>query len=180
MVSRFALLDSSVLINILATNQVEAVLRTLSAGAGVCSAVAAEALYLRAERPTDPRTKISLEPLIEGGLLQEHTLQTDQERALYVDLAADLDDGEAMTLAIAYERRITTATDDKKARRIARERFGNDMQVLGTADIINGWAQDQDETSVRAVLRRIETVAQFRPSKDDPLLRWWLNATAPR
>ena len=37
-------------------------------------------------------------------------------RTLYVDLAADLDDGEAMTIAIAYERRIlqprTTARHD--------------------------------------------------------------------
>ena len=178
MVNEFALLDSSVLINILATDQVEAVLKTLNAGAGVCSAVVAEALYLRGERPADPRTKISLEPLVARGLLQEHTVQTEQERALYVDLAADLDDGEAMTLAIAYERKIITATDDKKARRIARARFGNDVQLLGTADIMNGWAQDQDETIVRAILRRIETVAQFRPPNDDPLLRWWLTATA--
>ena len=178
MVNEFALLDSSVLINILATNQVEAVLKTLNAGAGVCSAVVAEALYLRGERPADSRTKISLEPLVARGLLQEHTVQTEQERALYVDLAADLDDGEAMTLAIAYERKIITATDDKKARRIARARFGSDVRLLGTADIMNGWAQGQDETSVRAALWRIEIVAQFRPPNDDPLLRWWLNATA--
>ncbi len=178
MVNQFALLDSSVLINILASNQVEAVLETLTAGAGVCSAVVAEALYLRGERPVDPRTRISLEPLIERGLLQKHTVQTEQERALYVDLAADLDDGEAMTLAIAYERRIITATDDKKAMRIARARFGNDVQLLGTAGIMNCWAQEQDQTSVRVILRRIETVAQFRPPNDDPLLHWWLNASA--
>jgi predicted nucleic acid-binding protein len=178
MVDQFALLDSSVLINILATSHVEEVLKTLTAGAGVCTAVVGEALYLRGERPTDPRTRVSLQPLIEQGLLQEHTVQTEEERALYVDLAADLDDGEAMTLAIAYERKLITATDDKKARRIARARFGKDMRLLGTAGIMNCWAQDQDETSVRTVLRRIEVLAQFRPPNDDPLFRWWLNATA--
>ncbi len=178
MVDQFALLDSSVLINILASDHVEEVLKTLTAGAGVCTAVMAEALYLRGERPTDARTRVCLQPLIDRGLLEEHSVQTEEERALYVDLAADLDDGEAMTLAIAYERRIITATDDKKARRIARARFGNAVRLLGTADIMIGWANDQDDMSVRTVLRRIEVVAQFRPPNDDPLLRWWLNATA--
>jgi predicted nucleic acid-binding protein len=178
MVDRFVLLDSSVLINILASKHVEEVLNTLTAGAGVCTAVVSEALYLLGERPADPRTKVSLRPLIERGLLNEHAVQTEEERTLYVDLAADLDDGEAMTLAIAYERRIITAADDKKARRIAKARFGNDLCLLGTADIMNGWAHGQDETKVRDVLRRIEVVAQFRPPNDDPLLRWWLNATA--
>lgn len=58
---------------------------------------------------------MEIDPLIERGLLQEHGLRDATERTLHVDLAADLDDGEAMTLAIAYERRIPAATDDRKA-----------------------------------------------------------------
>ena len=180
MVNQLVLLDSSVLINILATNCEGEILGIFPAGVGVCSAVAGEALYLRGEQPAAPRTRISLDPLIERGLLQEHGLQDENEKALYVDLAADLDDGEAMTLAIAYERRIVAATDDRKAQRIARERFGNDLPLLSTAGIMNDWARlatDEPE-KVRGVLKRIEVVAQFRPPNDDPHRGWWATATA--
>lgn len=180
MVNQLVLLDSSVLINILATNCEREILGIFPAGVGVCSAVAGEALYLRGEQPANPRTRISLDPLIERGLLQEHGLRDDDERTLYVDLAADLDDGEAMTIAIAYERRIPAATDDRKARRIARERFGDDLLLLSTAEIMNDWARlvTNEPAKVRGALKRIEIVAQFRPPNDDPHRGWWATVTA--
>jgi hypothetical protein len=102
------------------------------------------------------------------------------EKRLYVDLAADLDDGEAMTLAIAYERRIPAATDDRKARRIVRERFGDDLLLLSTAEIMNDWAQlvTDEPAKVREALKRIEIVARYQPPSDDPLRGWWATATA--
>jgi hypothetical protein len=181
MFQRFVLLDCSVLLNILATGRAGEVLRTFDAGVGLCAAVASETLFLRGENPSDRPERISLDPLIGAGLLQRHYLESDDEKTMYVQLAADLDDGEAMTLAMAHVRGWTAATDDRKARRIARQRFGDEVLPLRTTDIVHAWLESvsMDEVGARALLRRIETIARYRPANDDPLCDWWLAKSAP-
>ena len=180
MFQRFVFLDSSVLLNILATGRADEVLRTFDAGVGLCTAVVAETLFLRSENPSDAPERILLDPLIGAGLLQRHDLESDDEKAMYVQLAADLDDGEAMTLAIAHQRGLAAATDDRKARRIAGERFGDKLLLLRTTDIVHAWLQAAkiDEASAGTLLRRIESIAHYRPANDDPLREWWLAASA--
>ena len=177
MIDRHVLLDSSVLINVLATGREVEVLRIFPAGAGVCATVEGESLFLRGETPADPPVRILLAPLIDSGLLQQHEVSTEAERSLYVDLASELDDGEAMTIAIAHHRRFVVATDDRKARRVAAQRFGNDFELLRTSDLLFSWTQaaELEEAIVHVLLRRIERVAQFRPANDDPLREWWIN-----
>jgi predicted nucleic acid-binding protein len=179
MVDRHVLLDSSVLINVFATNREHEILRIFAAGVGVCAAVEAEALFLRGERSTDPPARILLTPLIDGGWLKRHDLRDDNEKTVYVELAADLDDGEAMTLAIAHQRRLVVATDDRKARRIANQRLGKELVLLRTSEIMHAWVQRArpEETALRGVLKRIEIVARYRPANDDPLREWWTTAT---
>ena len=176
MFQRFVLLDCSVLLNILATGRADEVLRTFHAGVGLCAAVAAETLFLRGENPSDAPESISLDPLIGAGLLQRHDLESDDEKAMYVQLAADLDDGEAMTLAIAHRRGLSAATDDRKARRIARERFGDKLPLLRTTDIVHAWLETAqiDEASAGKLLKRIESIAHYKPANDDPLREWWM------
>ena len=178
MVQQLVLFDSSVLINILATGRQQEILAMFQGGAGVCAAVAAETQFLRGEQPTGPKTRVSLDPLLERRLLRQHELRDDEERALYVELAADLDDGEAMTLAIAHQRGAAVATDDRKARRIANQRFGANFPLLRTTGIMHDWVRLEmlEREAVRAVLGRIQTVAQFRPPNDDPLREWWVTA----
>ena len=172
---RDVLLDSSVLINVLATGRADEVLRIFPAGAGICAAVEGESLFLRGETPADPPTRIILTPLIDCGMLLRHDVLNEAEQSLYVDLASELDDGEAMTIAIAHYRRFVAATDDRKARRVATQRFGNDLALLRTSDILFNWTQDAvlEKSTVQEILRRIERVAQFRPANDDPLREWW-------
>jgi predicted nucleic acid-binding protein len=45
--------------------------------------------------------------------------ESPEEDALFVQFAAKIDDGEAMTLALCVSRGYAFATDDRKARRIA-------------------------------------------------------------
>ena len=178
MLNRLVLLDSSVLINVLATRQVCDILRVLSSGAGICTAVEAEALFLRGENPSDVPERVCLGPLIDAGGLGRLDLESDAEKEMYVDLAADLEDGEAMTLAIAHGRGLAAATDDRKARRIAAERCGNSLVLVRTTEILRDWVQVQsvDDATLRGVLKRIESIARFRPANDDPLRDWWANA----
>lgn len=176
MLDRPVLFDSSVLINVLATNQDREILRVLPAGSGVCAAVASEALFLRGEEPGDPRQPVTLAALTGEGLLERYEPENDSELALYVELAADLDDGEAMTLAIAQQRGMAVAIDDRKARRIANERFGVTLAMLRTSDVMQGWLEEgkPPHALFQAALRRIETMARFRPPNDDPRREWWM------
>ncbi len=180
MLDQHLLLDSSVLINVLATNREYEILQIFPAGAGVCAAVEAEALFLRSEQSTAPPSRILFTPLIDCGLLKRYELRDDTEMTAYVELAADLDDGEAMTLAIAHQRGLAVATDDRKARRIANQRLGNDLVLLRTSDIIHGWAQctRPEEALIRGLLKRIEVIARYRPANDDPLREWWTVAAS--
>jgi predicted nucleic acid-binding protein len=83
-----------------------------------------------------------------------------------------------MTLAIAHQRGAAVATDDRKARRIANQRFGANFPLLRTTGIMHDWVRLEmlEREAVRAVLGRIQTVAQFRPPNDDPLREWWVTA----
>ena len=178
MLNRLVLLDSSVLINLLATRQAGDILRALRSGVGICTAVEAEALFLRGENPSDVPERICLGPLIDAGVLGRLDLENDAEKAVYVDLAADLEDGEAMTLAIAHGRGLAAATDDRKARRNAAERCGCSLVLVRTTEILRAWVQVSgvDDAMLRGVLKRIELIARFRPANDDPLRDWWAEA----
>jgi hypothetical protein len=119
---------------------------------------------------------------ISAGLLMRVDLEDDAEKAAYVDLAAELEDGEAMTIAIAAVRGFAVATDDRKARRIAAQRYGNSLVLVRTTEILRAWVLDAcvDDATVRTVLNRIETIARFRPANDDPLRDWWDQAVSSR
>jgi predicted nucleic acid-binding protein len=166
--------DSSTLINILATGIPESILRVFPDGIWICTAVQAETLYLRSENPDSAPEPISLDPLIANGALQLTGIEDRGEAALYVELAADLDDGEAMTLAIAHIRGYHAATDDKKARRVADERL-RIPRLLRTSDLLRAWADSAtpNRQDLRTMLTRIRDIARFDPPNDDPLRTWW-------
>ena len=146
--------------------------------AGICSAAEDETIFLRGDKPGDPPERISLQPLIVDGLLERYELRKDEED-LFVNLAAELDDGEAMTLAIAHRRGVIAAVDDRKARRIAAERLAG-LVLLRTTDILHTWSHHKqpDSQHLGEALRRIQDVARYRPSNEDPLRDWWMRAAA--
>src|SRR2546423_1784168 len=93
---RSQILDACVLINLLASGEIEAVLGAAARASFVCVAVEKEALYLRTDDPSSPLELIRLTPHIEAGLLTVCDIEGDEEARLYVDYASALDDGEAM------------------------------------------------------------------------------------
>ncbi len=86
-----------------------------------------ESRFYRQPSPDDPETlivaPIDLSPALDLGLVIRCDCESDAEQALYLELAATIrDDGESMGLAIAKESRVwSVLTDDRRARRIARE-----------------------------------------------------------
>lgn len=167
------LLDACVMINLAAT---ELPLPELAESNEVTfrmtSVTAAEVLYLIDE--SGQPEAIDLNAIIDRGEIQLVDL-TEDEQQQFIGLARDLDDGEAAALAVAAVRRWRVATDDRKARRLARS-LQPPLDPVSTSALLHRWAADQSKRAdrVAAVLQMIEERASFMPPRDDPLRNWWI------
>lgn len=165
--------DACVLINLLATGRLEQIARDLRFQFAIVASVAAETVYLR--RPEDGiRETADLTTHLESGLLRVLDVETDLERSRYLDYATELDDGEAMSLAIAECRRIRIAIEDRKARRLAAEE-GVRIELWSTVDILQEWerARAMPCSEINDVLGKISSRARFRPRDSC----WWNQRT---
>jgi hypothetical protein len=173
--------DACCVINLFAAGRGDALWRAASFTWHLPRELAQEALYVRKTDPDDPSNllpePIDLRPLIEAGVLQPCDVAAGQETALLVELATELDDGEAAALAICQSRDWVLATDDRKARRLASERG---VTTVTSPELVKGWADGSSApaTEVGEVLRNIQTFARFVPHKTMPLAEWWLTAAA--
>ncbi len=136
----------------------------------VADAILAEAQYTR---DFDSNGKLvtvalSLGELVRTGSLQPAAPETPDEIDWYVRLAKDLDDGEAQALAIAKMRGYTLLTDDAKAARIARSSELS-VETTSTPAVLQDWlaTDPSHQLLIRDVIRRITTLARFKPSKSD-------------
>lgn len=171
-------LDTTVILNLLATGIGEAILNCLQTECFIAAAAAQEALYIRADDPAQPVRGVSLEPWVAEKLVALTATEGPEEENLYVQFASELDDGEAMSLAICCSRDYILATDDRKARRIAGSLRPKAVSVLPSAEILHRWAEctAASEERIREILRSIETRARFVPRAGDPFGDWWLSA----
>jgi predicted nucleic acid-binding protein len=133
----------------------------------VCPAVSDESLYLRPFEAEGRPEPVDLQKLITAGLLTLCPMEEGTEVDLYVTYAEELDDGEAMSLAIAQSRNLALATDERKARRLARENAPQ-LSMISTTEIIRAWAEGKDPSDVTAVVHSVLTRARFRPADSDP------------
>lgn len=123
------------------------------------------------------RTAVDLASPIFAGLAR--TSLTEDELSLYVQLASQLDDGEAATIAVAHRRGLLVLTDDRKARRVAAERG---VGLLGTPQLLRRVVERSDRSpqEVAELLLRVEHRARYSPRRDDPEREWWTRRLLPR
>jgi predicted nucleic acid-binding protein len=170
-------LDTCCLINLCAIGRpLETVLDGVPLTLYVARAVEREEISIR-PRPDATRLerqKVDLNPCFNAGVLHRCDVETDAERDLYVQLGmqAGIDDGEAMSLAIAASRGWAVASDDRPARRAA-ETLG--VAVLGTPEIVKMWAEAASvpPEDLSNAIRRIEQLARYQPRADLPEADWW-------
>jgi predicted nucleic acid-binding protein len=176
----YLLIDACVLINLVAIGMMEEILKSVVYESYICTIVRNETIFLRDE--TDPTELVSIDINlhVDNGLLKICDLETDSEQVLFVNLAARLDDGEAMSLAIALSRHWELATDDKKARRIFRENETKGQELESTSSLIRKWAETEKigEQKVKEVLSGIEKSARYSPSKSDGNYQWWIDSVS--
>jgi len=115
-----------------------------------------------------------VEPLVAAGLIQVMNVTNESEATAFVDLASAMDDGEAITCALAMHRQCDVATDDRKAQRILSARAPQ-VLVISTLAIAKQWAELGGivKAELGAVLRNIRFGANYYPGERDPLYEWW-------
>ena len=170
------LLDASCLLNLYATGRMMEIAAALPWQLAVVDYVMEqEALYVRiigASAEQEETVPVDLSPLIDEGLLLVLRLETPSEEASFVELAAVLDDGEAITGAIALNRGHSVAIDDRKARRVLGEKAPG-MRLVSTLELMRQWCECVPVQEVSRALRAMQHGARYVPGQRDPLYTWW-------
>jgi hypothetical protein len=168
-VERIAI-DADVLMNLVASGRLAAIVEALRIRPVVAPAVASEVLYLFGEAAGDPPEPIDIVGLMDAGTLERASM-VEGETELYVELAAEVDDGEAQAIALAVARGTKVASDDKRACRAAVKRG---VKVVTTPELMEQWGRlPPADDDVGECLRRIERRAHYRPATNHQLCQWW-------
>lgn len=111
---------------------------------------------------------IRLERPIGSGTLTVTALRSE-ELVAYTELG----DGEASSIAVAANRSLVIATDDRKARRISVERGLS--EPVRTTRILRDYCDParHESSTVRDLLRTVQQRANFVPARSDPDHDWW-------
>ncbi len=173
---RLLLNDSSVLLNLLAADCISEIVVAMDWEIAICPAVRNETKKLR-DLSTGDMVTVDIEPLIAAGQLRLIEMDGENEAALYVQQASIVDDGEAMSIAIAASRGIELAIDDKQALNHVRRTFPH-VKLWTTPELLKYWsdAAAVAPARLRNAIVNIETRSRYFPSKSHPLASWWLNA----
>ncbi len=173
------ILDACCIINLYASGQMEAILRAVPGSVTV-------AVYVKNEevlKVYDPATKatedIDLRPFIDRNLLVVVDLDLAAEAETYVNFAALVDDGEAITGAIARHRNWAIGTDDKTATKIFR-RAVPQLQIISTPDLVKYWVSvtNPPADDIKACLQAIRIRASYAPPRNHHLYEWWSDSVA--
>lgn len=168
------IIDACCLINLFATNEFSDVVKHVGFIFHVTKQVLTESLFIRAASVDDKTElrRIELEPHVKSGLLNLCAPSNRDELDLYVKIAEELDDGEAASITIAALRNMTVATDDRKARRVAKNWS---VPIITTPELMKRWVENGRPSTSRAVtaLRQIEFGARFIPARGASCWEWW-------
>jgi hypothetical protein len=177
MTSHSEIFDACALINLYASSFMGEIISSRQARCYVVEQASQESLFIR--RPSDTGTSFDKEPVVlapyfNSGALQSVKLETEDEQNLFVNLALQIDDGEAATIAIAISRQMQVITDDKKAIRILKQEAPG-IDCLSTLEVVKAWSEmlSVKPEQIKAALSNILKYANYRPGKGHPLFTWW-------
>lgn len=169
------ILDACRLINLLATTQITEILTCLPAQPTVARFVLDDEIIKLDEEPFRHGAE-ALQRAIDALLLQVVDFASEAERFRFIDLAGTyrLDDGEAMSAAIAIERNWMIASDDRRIHSVIPH-LAPALRVLTTPEILKRWHDHANPESdlLIEVLTSIERYARYRPVRHHPLGGWW-------
>ncbi len=170
------ILDACCIINLYASGQMRAVLETIPKNLSVAAYVKDhEALNVYSGPVNNVKsTLIDLQPFIDDNLLLLVDIETEAEENIYINFAERLDDGEAITGAIALSRNWAIATDDTASVRLFQSRVPH-IAIVSTLDLVKYWSDTSniDEDTIREALSNIRVRGKYEPNRNHPLKDWW-------
>ena len=176
------LLDASCLLNLFATDRIRDIALAQPYRLGVADYVLEqEALYVwrsGSVEGQEERVPVDLTPFIDEDIIQVLRLENRNEETTFVDLASIIDDGEAITAALAVHRGCAVTTDDRKARRVLAEHTPI-VPLVSTLELLRQWAEESSVTQsdLRAAMNAMRSGASYVPGERDPSYDWWRSIT---
>jgi hypothetical protein len=159
----------------------EAILKVHARGVAIDPAADLRVIASRTPGSSCPSTEEEREPveigtLVATGLIQVITVNSEAEAITFINLAREMDDGEAMTCALAIHRQCDVATDDRKARRVLSGRAPR-VPIISTLAIVKQWADlvGVTKAELKAILLNIWSGANYYPGEREPLYAWWVD-----
>lgn len=171
------ILDASCLLNLYASGRFKEIAESLPEPLVVSDyVVEQEALfvtYKESEQDEEQKRTVDLNLLVSAGLIKVLAINSEEEQETFVDLASELDDGEAITISLAEHHGCCVATDDRKALRVISERAS--IHATSTLELVKRWAElrNVSKTEIKSVLSLIWTGASYYPGEREPLYSWW-------
>lgn len=172
------ILDACCIINLYASGHIGDILKSISKSVAVAAYVRdEEALRIYTGHDSDEAEKyeqIDLQPFIDCGLLIVVSPETEAENITFVNFAAALDDGEAITGAIALHRNWSICSDDRRATSFFTQNTPH-LQVISTPELIKYWVDTTNPPleTVCAALQLIRVRARYEPHLRHKLYLWW-------
>ena len=168
------ILDACCVINLYASQQMEEILTVIPPAVCIAAYVKDKEILKTYNRSTGNAEDIDLQVLIERDILLPVDLDLETEAETHVTFAAVLDDGEAITGAIAFHRKWAIATDDRAAINLFTHEAPH-LQIITTPELVKYWADKTQSSSemINQCLQNIAFSASYRPSKKHPLYNWW-------
>lgn len=173
------IVDASCVISLYASSRMEDILVAVSQSVAVATHVRdVEALRIGgriASGVREPDERIDLQPFIDAGLLIVVQPESESENIAYVNFAASVADGEAVTGAIAVHRHWAIGIDDLDARKLfARE--APQLQLISTPEFVKHWVDNAQPSPdvVRAALQDVRVRGRYVPGVRHPLHGWWM------
>ena len=178
------ILDACCVINLYASSYIESILSSIPIHVIVADYVKnEEVLNILAGPEEDVDSKkepVDLQPLIDRGLIKVVSPDNETESEAFVYFASEIDDGEAITGAIAYHRNWAIGTDDKKATDLFwREAPQN--QIISTPELLKYWTDSNNPSTeeISKALQNIHIRARYFPDENHPLYDWWVRLANP-
>lgn len=172
------ILDACCIINLYASKQMRSILETMPSDLAVAVYVKENEALSVFSGPNNnvqsSKESIDLQSFIKDGLLFLVDIETDSEANTFINLAENLDDGEAITGAIALNRNWSIATDDS----VSLKLFGISaphIALVTTLDIVKYWAdiKNPDNDTIRETLLNIRLRGRYEPHRGHHLIDWW-------
>lgn len=174
------ILDASCIITLCASQQFDPILRSIPSTMTIATYVfEKEALwYFNGPRSDVRRSRkeIDLQRLVDRGLLILVGLETGDEKELYATFRQRLDTGEAISGAIASQRKWGIVLDERKARHLL-QREASHIQQFYTLELIKHWADSRlpPDNLIKEAIWNVRYRGSYLPAKHHPLFGWWQN-----